>query len=215
MIDILDIHTHRPDAVAALISTDPRSFDPQPGKWYSVGFHPWEDVDELTAADFGLLEQCARHPQVLAVGETGMDTLRGASLDIQASVFVRHLQLAHELGKPVVAHNVRATQHMLDARRKAGLSDVTLIIHGMRGNVHVARTLLDAGCYLSYGSRFNPVALLATPLDRLLIETDDSDVAITDVASQVAQTLHLTIDEVTKAATTNAQHLLMKPDSFN
>ena len=52
MIDIIDIHTHRPDAVAALISTDPRRFDPQPGKWYSVGFHPWEDVDELTAADF-------------------------------------------------------------------------------------------------------------------------------------------------------------------
>jgi TatD DNase family protein len=137
-----------------------------------------------------------------------MDTLRGASLDIQASAFVRHLQLAHELGKPVVAHNVRATQHMLDARRKAGLSDVTLIIHGMRGNAHVARTLLDAGCYLSYGSRFNPAALLATPLDRLLIETDDSDVTITDVASQVAQTLHLTIDEITTTATANTQRLL-------
>lgn len=208
MMDILDIHTHRLDATAALIAVDPRRFDPQPGKWYSVGFHPWDDVDMLTAGDFDLLRQCVCHPQVIAIGETGMDSRRGAALDIQASVFLRHLQLAQELGKPVVVHNVRATQHILDARRKAGFGDVTLIIHGMRGNANVARTLLDAGCYLSYGPRFNEEALQATPLDRLLIETDDSEVAIVDVAAQVAQTLHLTLAEITTAAANNAQRLL-------
>ena len=208
MIDILDIHTHRLDATAALIAVDPRHFHPQPDKWYSVGFHPWDDVDMLTEGDFDLLRQCACHTQVLAIGETGMDSRRGAALDIQASVFLRHLQLAHELGKPVVAHNVRATRHILDARRKAGLDDVTLIIHGMRGNAHVARTLLDAGCYLSYGPRFNEEALQTTPLDRLLIETDDSDAAIADVAALVAKTFHLTPAEVTTAAANNAQRLL-------
>ena len=208
MIDILDFHTHRLDATAALIAVDPRRFDPQPGKWYSVGFHPWYDVDTLTAGDFDLLRQCACHPQVLAIGETGMDTRRGAALDIQASVFIRHLQLAQELGKPVVAHNVRATQYILDARRTAGLDDVTLVIHGMRGNAHVARTLLDAGCHLSYGPRFNEEALRATPLDCLLLETDDSDVAITDVAALVAQTLNLPIEELTATAVNNALLLL-------
>ena len=208
MMDILDIHTHRLDATAALIAVDPRRFDPQPGKWYSVGFHPWDDVHMLTVGDFDLLWQCACHPQVLAVGETGMDSRRGAALDIQASVFLHHLQLAQELGKPVVVHNVRATQHILDTRRKAGFDDVTLIIHGMRGNANVARTLLDAGCYLSYGPRFNEEALQATPLDRLLIETDDSEVAIAEVAAQVAQTLHLTPAEITPAAANNAQRLL-------
>lgn len=208
MMDILDIHTHRQDATAALIAVDPRRFDPQPGKWYSVGFHPWDDVHMLTAGDFDLLRQCACHPQVLAVGETGMDSRRGAALDTQASVFLRHLQLAQELSKPVVVHNVRSTQHILDARRKAGFGDVTLIIHGMRGNANVARTLLDAGCYLSYGPRFNEEALQATPLDRLLIETDDSEVAIADVATRVAQTLHLTPAEITTVVANNAQRLL-------
>ena len=208
MMDILDIHTHRLDATAALIAVDPRRFDPMPGKWYAVGFHPWDDVDTLTAGDFDLLRLCACHPQALAIGETGMDSRRGAALDFQASVFRCHLQLAHELGKPVVVHNVRATQHILDARRKAGLDDVTLIIHGMRGNANVARTLLDAGCYLSYGPRFNDEALQATPLDRLLIETDDSEVAIADVAALIAHSLHLTLAEVTTAAASNAQRLL-------
>ncbi len=210
MIDILDFHTHRLDATAALIAVDPRRFDPQPGRWYSVGFHPWDDVDTLSDRDFELLRQCAGHSQVLAIGETGMDTRRGAALDIQASVFVRHLQLAQELGKPVVAHNVRATQYILDARRKARLDDVTLVIHGMRGNAHVACTLLDAGCYLSYGPRFNEEALQATPLDRLLLETDDSEVAIADVAALVAHALNLPIDEVIFHISSNAHSLLSR-----
>lgn len=208
MIDILDIHTHRLDATAALIAVDPRRFDPQPGKWYSVGFHPWDEVDRLTAADFDLLRQCARHPQVLAVGETGMDRLRGADMVEQEAAFVHHLQLARELGKPVVVHNVRSTQDILAARHRAGLDDVTLVIHGMRGNAHVAHTLLDAGCYLSYGPRFNAAAVLVTPIDRLLIETDDSPVPITDVASSVAQTLTLTATSLVTHVTANAQRLL-------
>lgn len=208
MMDILDFHTHRLDATGALIAVDPRRFDPQLDLWYSVGFHPWDNVENLTDSDFDLLRQCAGHPQVLAVGETGIDRLRGGHLVEQGEAFVRHLQLAHDLGKPVVVHNVRATQDILDARRIARLDDVTLVIHGMRGNANVAHTLLDAGCYLSYGPRFNPEALKSTPMDRLLIETDDSDTPITTVASLVAQTLHLTVDEITSTATANAHRLL-------
>ena len=208
MTSILDFHTHRLDATGALIAVDPRRFDPQPGKWYSVGFHPWDNVENLTNSNFDLLEQCARHSQVLAVGETGIDRLRGGDLEKQEAAFVRHLQLARELGKPVVVHNVRATREILDARHRAGLDDITLVIHGIRGNAHVARTLLDAGCYLSFGLRFNAKALQATPPDRLLIETDDSDVPITDVATQVARTLTLTATEIMRLVTSNARMLL-------
>lgn len=208
MTPIIDIHTHHLDADGALISVAPQDFNPQPGKWYSVGFHPWHEIDKLTDEDFELLEQCARHCQVLAIGETGMDRTRGAELDIQAAVFVRHLQLAHDLGKPVVTHCVRAAQDILAVRRKAQLDDVPLIIHGMRSNAHVARTLLDGGCYLSFGPRFNPEALSATPLDRLLIETDEAPVTILEVANLVAQASHLTTDQVISQASANACRIL-------
>lgn len=208
MNPIIDIHTHHLDADGALISVAPRDFNPQPGKWYSVGFHPWQDIDKLTDEDFELLEQCARHRQVLAIGETGMDRTRGAELDIQATVFVRHIQLAHDLGKPVVAHCVRAAQDILATRRKAHFDDVPLIIHGMRGNAHVARTLLDGGCYLSFGPRFNPEALNATPSDRLLIETDEASVTILEVANLVAQALHLTTGQVISLVSVNASRIL-------
>lgn len=210
-MNILDFHTHRPDAIDALISVDPRHFDPQPGLWYSVGIHPWDTVEAVTPADLALLEQCAHHPQVLAIGETGMDSLSGADMKIQEELFVHHLQLAHSIGKPVVVHSVRTAQQILDARRKAKLTDVTLAIHGFRGNEHVARTLLDAGCYLSFGTRFNPAALLITPLDRLLIETDDDPtVTIHDVATQIAQTLNTIPEHIITTASRNAQHFLFQ-----
>lgn len=205
---LLDFHTHRLDARDALISVDPRQFDPQPECWYSVGYHPWYDVDRLTTDDWVLLEQCARHPQVLAIGETGMDALRGCDLDIQAAAFLRHLQLAHAVSKPVIAHCVRTAQRLLDVRRQAGLTAVPLAIHGMRSNQRVARLLLDGGCYLSYGPRFNPDALAATPLDRLLIETDDSPTSIDEVATLVAQALHLSPEKVKDTAIANVQTFL-------
>jgi len=205
---IFDFHTHRPDARDALITVDPRQFDPQPGRHYSVGFHPWHGIDTLTEDDWILLQRCAGHPQVLAIGETGMDSLRGGDLDTQATAFLCHLQLAHTLGKPVVVHCVRTAQRILDVRRQAGLTHVPLAIHGMRANQRVAQLLLDHGCYLSFGPRFNTDTLTATPLDRLLIETDDSPIPISQVADLVAQAIHLTPQQVTDTAIANAQAFL-------
>lgn len=208
MTSIIDCHTHRLDAAQALIAVNPREFDPQPGLWYTVGFHPWHDVDRLTDADFDLLEQCARHPQVLAIGETGLDRLRGAAIDIQGQVFVRHLQLAAILDMPVVVHCVRAVQEILTLRQRAGLAGVTMIIHGMRGNEHVARMLLGAGCYLSFGHLFNTGAITVTPRDRLLIETDEADVGIGEVARRVADVLGLPPSAIEDIASSNLSQCL-------
>lgn len=208
MTVLTDCHTHRLDAIGALIAVSPHDFDPQPGLRYAVGYHPWHGVEQLTDADYALLEDCARHRQVLAIGETGMDRLRGPSLDIQGRAFVAHLRLAAMLGKPVVVHCVRTAQDILAERRHAGLNGVVMIVHGMRGNQHVARTLLDAGCYLSYGHAFNASAVAITPLDRLLIETDDDDVAISEVAARVGAALGLSPERVTEIASTNLAHCL-------
>ncbi len=206
-----DFHTHRLDATGALISVDPRHFAPEPGKWYSVGFHPWDTTAGLDTADFDLLEQCASHPQVLAIGETGLDRLRGADMAVQHEVFARHLKLAAATGKPVVIHMVRTAQEILALRHTLGLTGVTLAIHGMRANERVARTLLQQGCYLSYGMKFNPRALQETPLERLLIETDDAPEPIDEVAATIAAQLHISADEVINQTGINAKRLLQMP----
>ena len=210
MMEILDFHTHRPDATAAMISVTPQHFAPQPGQWYSVGFHPWQPLNELIEKDFELLAQCACHPQVLAIGETGLDRLSDSDMEIQVAVFIRHMRLASAVGKPVVVHSVRTAQDILNERRKAGLTNVPLAIHGMRANPNVARTLLEAGCYLSFGPFFNTDTLHATPMDRLLIETDDSAVTIDEVASRIADALKISPEEIKKTAAGNARRLLMR-----
>ena len=206
---LLDFHTHRPDAEHAVISVDPRRFDPQPGRWYSVGSHPWDVDGMLDDESFDLLRQCSLHPQVLAIGETGLDALKGADMDIQEAVFARHLSLAATVRKPVVVHSVRTARQILDLRRKMHLDDVTLAIHGMRGNEHVAQMYLDAGCYLSFGIRFNPAALRITPLDRLLIETDDSAATIDEVATAVSSALGMSDNELKETAATNLGRLFV------
>ena len=206
-----DFHTHHPDATRALISVDPRRFAPEPGKWYSVGFHPWDSTPELGTADFDLLAQCARHSQVLAIGETGLDSLRGGEMEVQRQVFARHLRLAAESGKPVVVHSVRTAQEILALRRAMGLAGVTLAIHGMRANERVAHLLLNEGCYLSFGMRFNPRTLQETTLERLLIETDDAPIPIEEVAATVATQLHISADALIRQTNINAQRLLGMP----
>lgn len=211
MTSPFDFHTHRLDATGALISVDPRRFNPEPGKWYSVGFHPWDTIGELGDADFALLEQCATHPQVLAIGETGLDSRRGGDMAVQRQVFTRHLTLAAALGKPVVVHSVKTAQEILAVRRTMGLTGVTLAIHGMRANERVARLLLDEGCYLSFGVRFNPRTLQETPIERLLIETDEDPTPIQEVAAAVADQLQISAEEVISQTDFNARRLLKMP----
>lgn len=206
-----DFHTHHLDATAALISVDPHRFKPEPGKWYSVGFHPWDTIGELGDADYALLEQCATHPQVLAIGETGLDSRRGGDMEVQRQVFARHLTLAAALGKPVVVHSVRTAQEILAVRHTLGLTGVTLAIHGMRANERVARLLLDEGCYLSFGIKCNPRTLQETPLERLLIETDEAPTPIQEVAAAVAAHLHISANALIRQTDINAQRLLKMP----
>lgn len=195
---ILDFHTHNQQATDALISVMPEEFDPQPGKFYSVGIHPWHS-QEVTPSVLNALETAAQHPQVLAIGETGLDALRGASLEAQMELFRKHIALAEQLGKPLIIHMVRTSQQVLKAWHESQRL-VPWIIHGMRGNPRVAQPLIDAGFYLSFGSRFNPATVAATPLDRLLIETDDdADITIHDVAQAIAQVHGITIQELIDA----------------
>lgn len=206
---IVDFHTHQPhghDAVTEIISVDPQDFNPQPGRLYSVGIHPWH-TREATDAHVELLARCAAHEQVVAIGETGLDPLQGAPLDVQWRYLQQHIALAEQLGKPLVLHMVRTSGQLLQAW-KGSRRSVPWVLHGFRGRPTVARPLVEAGFYFSIGARFNAQSLSFIPLDHLLIETDDAPVTIATVASQVAQALGTTTAQVASITARNATALL-------
>ncbi|MBP3739139.1 MAG: TatD family hydrolase [Muribaculaceae bacterium] len=204
---VLDIHTHHPDDTQAIISVNPGEFRPAPGRLYSVGIHPWHSEQCDTHA-IDALNAAARHPQVAALGETGLDTLRGAPIARQTQLLLHHLELAQATGKPIVVHCVRAWQPLIAACRKARVGQGRIAIHGFRGNANVARTLVDEGFYLSFGLHFNPSALTVTPLDRILIETDDEPVSIGLVAQHVAAALSMPTEQLIAHARANAATFL-------
>jgi len=176
---ILDCHTHNLQATGAVISVDPRAFAPLQGRYYSVGFHPWTPESELSAADYALLETVARHEQVVAIGETGMDRLRGDDLATQQERFRRHIALADALGKPIIIHCVRTMEEVLRLWQAMAPHRALPIVHGFRGNARRARRWVDAGFYLSFGAKFDEGGLLATPVERRLAESDEGDFAAT------------------------------------
>lgn len=170
---ITNFHSHDTGASQALISVDIEQFNPQPGKVYSVGIHPWHINDDWQEK-LEKLNEAAQHHQVVAIGETGLDSLKGAPLDLQQQVMQAHINIAAASSKPLIIHCVRTSQQILQLwRDNPHAHDMAWVIHGFRGNENVAQQLLDAGFYLSFGAKYNKQALAITPLDRLLVETDD------------------------------------------
>ena len=187
---ITDCHTHRTDARDAIINVSPDYTEFLPGRFYSVGIHPWLTA-EMPAEGIGrlmeLLPVAARRSDVVAIGESGFDRLRGGDMGLQRELFNLHARLADDLGKPLIIHCVRAWNDLLQARRDMD-PHAPWIVHGFRGKPELARQLTDAGMYISLGERFNPATAPVIPPERLLVETDESDQPIDAIAAAVSPT---------------------------
>ena len=176
--DYDDIHTHRPplangseDGLRRILNIDPSETVTLPDCPVSVGIHPWSPQPD--AATLERLDTMARSANVVAIGEAGLDRLRGAPMDIQEALFVHHARLAQELGKPLIIHCVRAYDVLLRLHKRLRPS-IPWVVHGFRGGVALARQLTDAGIGLSLGPRFNPQVPGAVPRQMLYTETDTS-----------------------------------------
>ena len=175
----MDFHTHNLNAVPgtaivnlpeeALLSPD--SFQILEGGLYSAGIHPWWTVGDMDRLWRGF-EYWANHPQVVAIGECGLDKLRGADMEVQRNIFERQLQCAEQLSLPVTVHCVKAFDLLL-AIRKQMIPSVQWTIHGFRGKPELARQLLAAGLDLSFGTHYNAESFALTPVERRYRETDE------------------------------------------
>jgi len=192
---MIDIHTHSNPDISTRISyirnvRYPVDAWPVPVTGYfSVGVDPWDTGRE--DLDRNELEEWINRPHCLAVGEIGLDTMKGPEPKLQKTWFTLQLEIAGKLGKPVIIHCVRSWDALLDIH--SSLTHATgWIIHGFRGKPGLAGRLLNAGCYLSYGSALLSDSRLAeslaqTPLERLFLETDDSRVPLESIYRQASQ----------------------------
>lgn len=206
----IDIHTHRPPSVPgeAIVCCPPGDFHPQEGGWYSIGIHPWrlEDSDWEKAASLARFESLVRHPQVLAVGEAGLDKLTAAPPDRQLEALRYQARVAEAAGKPLILHLVKATAELLALKHELK-PRVPWIIHGFRGKAQLAEDLVRHGLYLSFGARYQEEALRNMPADRLFLETDESDTPIIDLYERAARLRGITRDKLMETVSRNVRHV--------
>ncbi len=186
---ILDLHTHHSAPYpCGIVSAAPQGWTPLPGQLYSLGLHPWylpSDPDALTAL-LQELERLAEHPQVVAIGESGLDALRGAPMWLQLTAFKRQAELAERVGKPLIIHDVKCHDAVLGVHKDLRPT-VPWVLHGFRGKPQVARMFLTRGVCLSFGERFNEESLRLTPPDMLFAETDESPLTIDEIIEQISR----------------------------
>lgn len=198
-MNILDIHTHHLPLQAgqAIVNVEPAEFAPLPGQYYSIGFHPWHLSEEIWAMRGEQFVEMSRHPQVLAIGEAGLDKVVRVPYDLQEAVFRQQIDIASSVRKPLIVHCVRSYNEVV-ALKKTTKTDTPWIIHGFRGSKELALRLTDQGIYLSFGFRHQEEAGRATPLDKLFLETDENDTDIRSLYTLMASHRSLSVNTLTE-----------------
>lgn len=183
--ELLDCHTHSHEVNGLAIRS--LTYEEWSGgvtigeeQLYSIGFHPWflPLAERLTDLIDQMRNLLASTPQIVAVGECGIDKVRSnASLAEQRTGLEAQMRLACQLHRPILLHTVRAWSETIEIRRELAQEFDPLppmVLHGFRAKGEVARMMLSQGFALSFGRYYDPAALqLAYEAHALLVETDE------------------------------------------
>ena len=149
-----------------------------PWIYAAVGLHP-DAADQISPAVVDTLAQLVKdNPKVKAIGEIGLDYhYEDVPRQQQQACFRQQLALAQELGLPVIIHQREAAQDTLDILGE--FPQVTGVFHCYAGSAEMAVQLTRRGWYIGFtgvitfkNARKLVETALATPLDRMVIETD-------------------------------------------
>lgn len=195
------------------------------GVYAAVGVHP-HDINNYNARVEKSLKVWSDDPKVLAIGEIGLDYYRMTnSRSLQIEAFIRQLDVAVEVKKPVVLHCRDAYEDMLEILKdKHGLKGV---IHCFSSNTEDALKFIEMGYYIGItgiitfkNSRKLVDVVKSVPIENLLIETDCPYLApepnrgaknepanVVYVARAIAQIKNMTYEDVANTTTYNARHL--------
>ena len=172
-----DFHTHTPGK-QALLSVSQR---PAGDRLWSLQVHPWHLPEKYSPLPEKFFDEL---PFACALGEIGLDRLRGPELAVQRSFFKDLLGAAERADKPVIIHSVRC-----DAELDAVLNDFPgrVLIHGFRGGEKRLLQHLASGRFVSFapgGWRHCMELLQKRGLKNIGLETDDLPISIEDVYKQ-------------------------------
>ena len=187
--------------------------------------------------DYEFYKKLADHPKVVAIGECGLDYYRLTenTKNKQAEIFIKQIELAREVGKPLMIHCREAFHdlvQLLTSHSQLLTSDPG-ICHFFSGTTDAAARLMDLGFSFSFGgvitfAREYEKLIKFIPLDRILMETDAPYVAphpyrgrrnepaqVEEVAKKIARILNKDFEEIARITTENTIRIFgLNPDAL-
>ena len=200
----------------------------------SAGIHP-HDAGEATHDNLVELAKLARQDKVVAIGEIGLDYFKSkTSPELQREAFQRQLDLAAEVGKPVIIHTRDAEEDVLDILRMN--RTLNCVIHFFSGSPDFASLAVTLGYLVSFtgvvtykprrpgsgsGAEYDALRsqiIADVPTDRLMIETDCPFAApepyrgkrcepahVIEIARKISEIRGVPLEEIEKTTTANAE----------
>lgn len=193
-----------------------------PFVYAAAGVHPNETA-ELNEDNFEWLKRQCLHGKVVAVGETGLDYYWDEpSHEIQKYWFVRQLELAAHIKKPVIIHSRDAAKDTFDilAAHSAGLAGA--VVHCFSYGMELAQEYVKMGFYIGIGGvvtfkngKKMKEVVEAVPVEKILLETDSPYLSpergkrntsknIPCIAREIARIKDITYEEVVQITAENA-----------
>ncbi len=217
-------------SVGVTLEAFPRMIEmisPYDNVFASCGVHPL-DVESPFALDE--MHRFARHPKVVAIGETGLDYhYQPETAELQKLRFQQQVEMAVELNKPLIIHTRHAREDTLAILKNGHAEKCGGVIHCFTEDMEFAQHAMELGFYISVSGivTFRQACELKEvvkqlPLDRLLIETDSPYLApvphrgkqnqpayVVEVASYIAHLKGLPLTEVATRTTENFRTLFL------
>ena len=145
----------------------------------AVGVHP-DEVGELREEDMEWMREQLQKPKVVAVGEIGLDYYWDKEgHDLQKKWFLRQLELAKELKKPVIIHSREAAADTMELLKANYHGVMPMVMHCYSYSMEMAREYRKMGLYLGIGGVLTfknakklKETVLESPMEYLLLETD-------------------------------------------
>ncbi len=171
---------------------------------FSCGIHPWYSEDSENQMLY--LKEIVSEPRIVAIGEAGLDKLKGPSYDIQIPVFKEHITLSEKLNKPLIIHCVKAWEELIQIRQECNPTQ-PWIIHGYRGKPELTKRLINEGFLFSVGDEINVESVEIIPIESLFCETDEDEMDIRDVYAQAAQAKNMDLEEFAEKIAENVHRI--------
>lgn len=204
---LIDIHSHQDEPidgirVVNLIFESNKLYTNLP-PYFSVGIHPWYIENDITTQLGQLFDFIVKHRPV-AIGECGLDKIKGADLLIQESVFRAQIELSERHKLPLIIHCVKTFEKVIELK-KIFNPEMPWIIHGFNKKPELAKQLIQQGFYISINkfSSNTQKALLEIPIEKLFLETDEQTSPLSELYEKVASTKNITRKELENSILNN------------